>query len=71
MPPVSRFGDGGKAKKKQIVIDKLKTFFEKYSGVGGAESFTELESEELSYDSATQSNLLMVAENSPQFGSDN
>ena len=30
MPPISRFGGGGRAKKKQGVIDKLKTFFEKY-----------------------------------------
>ncbi|NCB94796.1 MAG: type I restriction endonuclease subunit R, partial [Clostridia bacterium] len=36
MPPVSRFGGGGRAKKKQGVIDKLKTFFEKYFGIGGS-----------------------------------
>ena len=41
MPPVSRFGGGGRAKKKQGVIDKLKSFFEKYFGVGGAAKFTE------------------------------
>ena len=34
MPPVSRFG-GGRAKKKQSVIDKLKGFFDKYFGIGG------------------------------------
>jgi hypothetical protein len=33
MPPVSRFG-GGRAAKKQTVIDKLKAFFEKYFGLG-------------------------------------
>ena len=27
MPPISRFGGGGRAKKKQRVIEKLKTFF--------------------------------------------
>ena len=32
MPPVSRFG-GGRAKKKQSVIEKLKNFFEKYIGL--------------------------------------
>lgn len=32
MPPVSRFG-GGRAEKKQGVIDRLKAFFEKYFGV--------------------------------------
>ena len=34
LPPVSRFGGGGRAQKKQTVIDKLKTFFEKYFGLG-------------------------------------
>ena len=34
LPPVSRFGgDGARAKKKQTVIDKLKKFFEKFSGI--------------------------------------
>ena len=40
MPPVSRFGGGNRAKKKQTVIDKLKVFFEKYFGVGGSAKFT-------------------------------
>lgn len=35
MPPVSRFG-GGRAQKKQGVIDKLKAFFEKFFGIGRA-----------------------------------
>ncbi len=34
MPPTSRFGGGGRAEKKQCVIDKLKGFFEKYFGLG-------------------------------------
>lgn len=33
MPPVSRFGGGNRAEKKQGVIDKLKAFFEKYFGI--------------------------------------
>lgn len=33
MPPVSRFGSGGRATKKQGVIDKLMKFFEKYFGL--------------------------------------
>ena len=33
LPPVSRFGGGNRAKKKQTVIDKLKVFFEKFSGI--------------------------------------
>ena len=32
MPPVSRFGGGARAEKKQTVIDKLKRFFEKFYG---------------------------------------
>lgn len=40
MPPVSRFGGGNREKKKQSIIDKLKTFFEKYFGIGGT-SFTD------------------------------
>jgi len=36
MPPVSRFG-GGRAKKKDTVIEKLKAFFEKYYGLGVTE----------------------------------
>lgn len=38
LPPVSRFG-GGRDKKKQGVIEKLKAFFEKYFGVGGSAGF--------------------------------
>ena len=34
MPPVSRFGGGNRAKKKQTIINKLKVFFEKYFGIG-------------------------------------
>ena len=34
MPPVSRFGGGNRAKKKQTIIEKLKNFFEKYFGIG-------------------------------------
>ena len=45
MPPVSRFGGGVRAKKKQGVIDKLKAFFAKYFGIGGSSSFTEKEHE--------------------------
>ena len=36
MPPVSRFGGGGRAQKKQGVIDKLKSFFDKFFGIGGS-----------------------------------
>ena len=34
MPPISRFGGNGRSRKKQDVVDKLKTFFETYFGIG-------------------------------------
>ncbi|MBR5008405.1 MAG: hypothetical protein IKY09_05475, partial [Methanocorpusculum sp.] len=40
LPPVSRFG-GGRDKKKQTVIDKLRVFFERYFGLeSSAEAFS-------------------------------
>ena len=37
MPPVSRFGGGKRAEKKQTVIEKLKAFFEKFFGITASE----------------------------------
>ncbi len=37
MPPISRFGGGNRAKKKEGIIARLKAFFEKYFGLGIAE----------------------------------
>ena len=34
MPPISRFGNSNRDARKQTIIDKLKTFFEKYFGIG-------------------------------------
>jgi type I restriction enzyme R subunit len=36
MPPVSRFGGGNRAAKKQSVMDKLKVFFEKFFDMSDA-----------------------------------
>ena len=33
MPPVSRFGGGNRANKKQGIIDKLMAFFDKFRGL--------------------------------------
>lgn len=33
LPPISRFGGGGRAEKKQGVIEKLLKFFGKYFGI--------------------------------------
>ena len=42
MPPISRFGGGGRDKKKQGIIEKLKAFFEKYFGLGISEFKAEI-----------------------------
>ena len=34
MPPVSRFGGGNRAAKKQTIIDKLRVFFDRFFGLG-------------------------------------
>ena len=61
MPPISRFGGGDRTTKKQGVIDKLKSFFEKFFGVGG--SFTAETPKVLNYaDSSSKQALMMVAE---------
>ena len=68
MPPVSRFGGGGRAKKKQGVIDKLRAFFERFFGLGNA-SFTaeEQEPKAVVYD-MTPPTLNMVAEPTVEYG---
>lgn len=66
MPPVSRFGGCKCAEKKQGVIGKLKTFFEKYFGIGGSSSFTE-ESTPYTYSTSSEP-ALMVAENKAPYG---
>ena len=68
MPPISRFGGGGRAKKKQGVIDKLKTFFEKYFGIGGSSTFTEPEHKTVTYDLNSQETLSIVAEPKTPYG---
>ena len=45
MPPVSRFGGGKRAAKKQGIIEKLKSFFEKYFGIGGPVTFAKKEND--------------------------
>jgi type I restriction enzyme, R subunit len=67
MPPVSRFGGGGRAKKKQNVIDKLKAFFEKFFGIGGSIAFTEQEQEPVVYNIDTKSTLSVAAESSADY----
>lgn len=67
MPPVSRFGGGNRAVKKQGIIDKLKAFFEKFFGVGG--SFTSEKYNVVNYaDKSTQQPTLKVAEDTVPYG---
>lgn len=69
MPPVSRFGGGGRAKKKQGIIDKLKVFFEKYFGIGGPSSFTEPDEYRATiYELDPQATLPMAAESQTPYG---
>ena len=49
-------------------IDKLKTFFEKYFGIGGSASFTEPEHKVVRYDWNGQEGLDMVAESKAPYG---
>lgn len=60
MPAVSRFGGGSRAAKKQTVIDKLKSFFEKYYGIGG--SFADEKPKIANYDVNSQKHLGKVAD---------
>ena len=69
LPPISRFGGTGtRAKKKQGVIDKLKTFFEKYFGIGGSASFIEPRHNMITYDLDGKESLSMVAEPKTPYG---
>lgn len=67
MPPVSRFGGGNRSAKKQGVIDKLKSFFEKFFGVGG--SFTADVPKTVNYaDVVSNQQLMMVVEDAATYG---
>ena len=64
MPPVSRFGGGKRAEKKQSVISKLKTFFEKYFGIGGSASFTE-EQKPFTHNTSSEPALMVAEDKAP------
>ncbi|MCF0230162.1 MAG: type I restriction endonuclease subunit R, partial [Parasporobacterium sp.] len=74
MPPVSRFGGGGRAEKKQTVIDKLKAFFERFFGIGSA-SFSDIKTtnpigiqQEVYISDFQQPEFLKVAEPEAEYG---
>ena len=64
MPPVSRFGGGKRAEKKQGVISKFKTFFEKYFGIGGSTSFAE-EQKPFTYNTSSEPALMVAEDKAP------
>ena len=64
MPPVSRFGGGKRAEKKQGVISKFKTFFEKYFGIGGSASFAE-EQKPFTYNTSSEPALMVAEDKAP------
>lgn len=64
MPPVSRFGGGKRVEKKQGVISKLKTFFEKYFGIGGSASFAE-EQKPFTYNTSSEPALMVAEDKAP------
>ncbi len=64
MPPVSRFGGGGRTERKQTIIDKLKAFFEKYFGLG----INTFEEEEIVTTYNNEPELMMVAEETIKYG---
>ena len=66
MPPVSRFGGGGRTEKKKGVIEKLKAFFEKYFGLGIAEFRAEKQEKTVIYE--TGASYPMAAEESASYG---
>lgn len=62
LPPVSRFGGGGRAEKKQSVIEKLLKFFEEYFGIVSQEMISNPISP------AEYQGAVKVAETSSEYG---
>ncbi len=66
MPPVSRFGGGNRAAKKQTIIEKLKSFFERFFGIGDS-SFTVQEEPETIYEIKPVRQHLKAAESTTEY----
>ena len=64
MPPISRFDGNVRTKKKSQIIEKLKSFFEKYFGIGGSSSFFSTDNAEESFP-----NLMAAEKHAPYTGS--
>lgn len=63
MPPISRFGSVNRDAKKEGIIDKLKSFFEKFFGIGGS-----FEEENYEYIESHEELTLLVAEDEVPYG---
>ncbi len=57
MPAISRFGSVNRDAKKEGIIDKLKSFFEKFFGIGGS-----FEEENYEYIASPEDDIFLVAE---------
>ncbi|MDO4920837.1 MAG: type I restriction endonuclease subunit R [Phascolarctobacterium sp.] len=67
LPPVSRFGGGSRDKKKQTVLQKLQTFFEKYFGLANFSEAAQEPQKQSAYAEAAV--LLKAADVKEQYGS--
>ena len=65
MPPVSRFGGGKRAEKKQGIIDKFKNFFNQYFGLANADFVAQPEK---NYFSEEVQDTAVVAEEGTAYG---
>ena len=65
LPPVSRFGGGNRIEKKQGIVEKLKTFFEKYFGIGVSGDIAEEEPRPFTYMQEQQNEYLSMAAETP------
>ena len=62
MPPVSRFGGGNRAQKKQTIIEKLKAFFERFFGISSSDM-----SKPVAFEEGPEATFLRAAETSSEF----
>ena len=65
LPPMKRFGGGNRAERKEMIIEKVKKFFEKYFGILNLDK----NSNKLIYDEDEDitTNLSMVAEEEEKY----
>lgn len=71
MPPISRFGGGNRTAKKQGVVNKLKTFFERFFGIGDVYTASDEGQTDkiLTYDFTPSMDEMMASEDPAPYGS--